>query len=84
MSELELTPRPPPCLLPVYFGPLHLSKIPVELSLTAITPFLGFDARFFTVEQQISYLLQRTYKLEEEFKHVNSLLFFPSPPQSPV
>ncbi|MFS7930369.1 hypothetical protein Hanom_Chr04g00343481 [Helianthus anomalus] len=67
--------------IPVYYDPPHSSLSPFALSPAAITPFFGFDARFFTIKQHISYLLRRVYKLGEEHAHINSFLFFPSPPQ---
>ena len=50
--ELELTPRPPPCLLPVYFDPPHISRF-----LLRSRPLLSHrsqdsDTHFFTIEQQ--------------------------------
>ncbi|MFS7948732.1 hypothetical protein Hanom_Chr06g00563351 [Helianthus anomalus] len=46
----------------------------------ASTTIPGFDAPFFTFEQQISYLIHRVHELEEELAHDRSLLFFPPPP----
>ncbi|XP_021996088.1 BCL-6 corepressor-like protein 1 [Helianthus annuus] len=81
--ELELTPRPPPCPCQSTFVPPHSSPSPFAHPPAPLTPFPGFDARFLTVEQQISYLLRRVYELEEELAHVRSLLFSPPPPPPP-
>ncbi|MFS7935973.1 hypothetical protein Hanom_Chr05g00409871 [Helianthus anomalus] len=80
--ELELGEgaRRSPC-------PCHSTPVPPHSSSSsfipppaALAPFLGFDARFLTVEQQISFLLCHDYELEEELTHVRSLLFFPPHP----
>ncbi|KAF5809806.1 hypothetical protein HanRHA438_Chr04g0171881 [Helianthus annuus] len=52
------------------------SFVPRPTSPTSIS---GFDVRFLTVEQQISFLIRRVHELEEELAHVRSLLFFPPP-----
>ncbi|MFS7997805.1 hypothetical protein Hanom_Chr12g01146231 [Helianthus anomalus] len=80
--ELELGEgaRRSPC-------PCHYASIPPHSSSASFVPppaapalILGFDARFLTVEQQISFFLRRVYELEEELAQVCSLLFFPPPP----
>ncbi|KAM0056369.1 hypothetical protein Hdeb2414_s0006g00217501 [Helianthus debilis subsp. tardiflorus] len=62
------------------FVPPYSSSSPFAGPPAAPAPFPGFDARFLTVEQQISYFLRHVYKLEEELTHVRSLLFFLPPP----
>ncbi|KAJ0556069.1 hypothetical protein HanIR_Chr07g0309451 [Helianthus annuus] len=81
--ELEMTPRPLPCPYQPAFVPPHSSPSPFSHPPAPLTPFPEFDARFLTVEQQISYLLCHVYELEEELAHVCSLLFFPPPPPLP-
>ncbi|MFS8001796.1 hypothetical protein Hanom_Chr13g01194571 [Helianthus anomalus] len=71
--------------------PFHPTSVPAPSSSASFVPppiaptsIPGFDARFLTVEQQISYLVCRVHELEEELAHVLSLLFFPpSPPPLP-
>ncbi|MFS7935972.1 hypothetical protein Hanom_Chr05g00409861 [Helianthus anomalus] len=80
--ELELAEgaRRSPC-------PCHSTHVPPHSSSSSFIPppaalalFLGFDARFLTVEQQISFLLCHDCELEEELTHVRTLLFFPPHP----
>ncbi|KAJ0902820.1 hypothetical protein HanPSC8_Chr08g0341641 [Helianthus annuus] len=68
--ELELTPSYPPPVPPFPFVPPSVAS----------TSTAGFDARFLTVEQQISYLVRHIHELEEELAHIRSLIFFPPPP----
>ncbi|MFS7929577.1 hypothetical protein Hanom_Chr04g00334131 [Helianthus anomalus] len=87
VMELELTP---PCSPPSSFVPPPAASVPPHSSTSpfahppaALAPVKGFDVRFLTVEQQISYLLRRVYELEEECAHVRNLLCFPTlPPPS--
>uniref|UniRef100_A0A251U2A0 Uncharacterized protein n=1 Tax=Helianthus annuus TaxID=4232 RepID=A0A251U2A0_HELAN len=78
--ELEMTPRPLPCPCQPAFVPPHSSPSPFSHPPAPLTPFPEFDARFLTVEQQISYLLRHVYELEEELAHVRNFLFFYSTP----
>ncbi|MFS7912107.1 hypothetical protein Hanom_Chr02g00125971 [Helianthus anomalus] len=69
--------------------PFHLASIPPPSSSASFVPpattpacIPGFDARFLTVEQQISFLIRRVHELEEELAHVRCLLFLPPPTPS--
>ncbi|MFS7947365.1 hypothetical protein Hanom_Chr06g00547451 [Helianthus anomalus] len=68
--ELELTPPYPPSVSPFTFVPPSATSTSTE----------GFDVRFLTVEQQISYLVCRIDELEEELTYIRSLIFIPPPP----
>ncbi|KAJ0442507.1 hypothetical protein HanIR_Chr16g0810121 [Helianthus annuus] len=73
VMELERIPHPPPCPC----------QSPFATPPAPLLPYLDFDVRFLTMEQQISYLLRTVYALEEELAHVRSLLFVPPPPPPP-
>ncbi|MFS7929705.1 hypothetical protein Hanom_Chr04g00335671 [Helianthus anomalus] len=62
--------------------PPPVPPFPFVPPAAACTSTQGFDARFLTVEQQISYLVRRVYELEEELTHIRRLIFFPPPPPS--
>ncbi|MFS7932407.1 hypothetical protein Hanom_Chr04g00367511 [Helianthus anomalus] len=81
--ELELSEgaKRSPCPCHSTFIPPHSSpSASIVPPLAAPAPIPGFDARFLTVKQHISFLLRLVYELEEVFAHVRSLLFFPPPP----
>ncbi|KAJ0805005.1 hypothetical protein HanPI659440_Chr02g0044671 [Helianthus annuus] len=65
-------PPPPPSIPPPVFP------------LAAPTTIEGFDARFLTTEQQISFLVRRVHEFEVELAHLRSLIFFPPPPPPPA
>ncbi|MFS8007084.1 hypothetical protein Hanom_Chr14g01256801 [Helianthus anomalus] len=72
--------QPPPPSLPPPVAPPPLSyPHPIFPSSVSI-PIEGFNARFLTAEQQISFLVCCVHELEDELAHLRSLIFFPPPP----
>ncbi|KAF5798012.1 hypothetical protein HanXRQr2_Chr07g0287691 [Helianthus annuus] len=83
--ELEFGEGARRCPFPSYppSVPPPSSLIPFVSPSAAPSTIGGFDARFLTAEQQISYLVCRVHELEDELAHLRSLIFFPPPPPPP-
>ncbi|KAJ0442077.1 hypothetical protein HanOQP8_Chr16g0610631 [Helianthus annuus] len=75
--------QPPPPSYPPPVTPPPPSFPPPVFPSSAPVSIEGFNARFLTVEQQISFLVRRVHELEDELTHLHSLIF-PTPPPPPA
>ncbi|XP_021991614.1 WAS/WASL-interacting protein family member 3-like [Helianthus annuus] len=78
--ECEVDARqPPPPLYPPPVTPPPPSFPPPVFPSSAPVSIEGFNARFLTAEQQISFLVRRVHELKDELAYLRSLIF-PAPP----